>query len=703
MVEQSEANSNFRHIPSLLQLLQPLDRLLVSAVTAIPEQPQASHPDDKVQQWLDRGADSGADSEIEFPSDAVSPDSPLAWLQQTFGLSNFDINVMAIALAPDLDRRYEHLFAYIQQDSRCRRPTVDLALNLLCPSGTDKLMRQIHFAANAPLLRHNLLHLFPEPHGIHPTLLSHSLKLDAQIVRFLLGQPGLDERLAPWCDLLWCQVDLEQIPLELDTAKALVSLVTQDWQSGYPLGLYFQGTDSWSKRRTAEALARAVKAPLLVADLSRISLEKTELESMLKLLFREAWFQGSLLYLHGLDVFADELLTCLVNHPGITILSGEQPWVATTAVEPTAVTTVLFPIPDTDRRLIYWQQHLQATGIDLDGLDLETVSDRFRLTPNQIANAVATVHNQIRWQTALKQTSPDATTKVSTSTVDLFAAARAQSSHSLGTLARQIKPKHNWDDIILPPNQISQLREICSHVKYDHLVWKKWGFEQKLSLGQGLNVLFSGLPGTGKTMAAEVIAAELQLDLYKIDLSQIVSKYIGETEKNLNRIFTAATNANAILLFDEADSLFGKRSEVQDAHDRYANIEIGYLLQKMEEYEGVAILTTNLRNNIDDAFSRRLRFIVDFPFPNEDERCQIWQQIWPDTLPRSSDINLDLIARHCEIAGGNIRNIALAAAFLAAEDGGVVTMSHLTRAIRREYQKMGKVLMQQELEVSLSC
>jgi SpoVK/Ycf46/Vps4 family AAA+-type ATPase len=290
---------------------------------------------------------------------------------------------------------------------------------------------------------------------------------------------------------------------------------------------------------------------------------------------------------------------------------------------------------------------------------------------------------------------------------DLHTACRLQSNRKLATLARKITPHYTWGDIVLPPDRLQQLREICNQLKYRARVYDEWGFDRKLSLGKGLNVLFAGPSGTGKTMAAEIMAGELGLDLYKIDLATVVSKYIGETEKNLARIFGEAETSNAILFFDEADALFGKRSEVRDSHDRYANIEISYLLQRMEEYDGVAILATNLHKNMDEAFVRRMHFTVEFPFPDQTHRLRIWEKIWPAETPRAPGLDLDFMARRFEIAGGSIRNIALAAAFLAADEcaahssegegcGQVVGMSHLIRATQREYQKMGKVVVDGE-------
>jgi SpoVK/Ycf46/Vps4 family AAA+-type ATPase len=273
---------------------------------------------------------------------------------------------------------------------------------------------------------------------------------------------------------------------------------------------------------------------------------------------------------------------------------------------------------------------------------------------------------------------------------DLYQACRAQSSLNLGALAVKTEPRYGWDDLIVPPEQVAQLREICSHVRHGYCVFSQWGFQRKVGYGRCLSALFTGPPGTGKTMAAQVIARELGLDLYRVDLSGVVSKYIGETEKNLSKIFKEAETSNAILFFDEADALFGKRTEVSDAHDRYANIETSYLLQKMEEYEGVVLLSTNLRENMDEAFTRRIRFIVEFPFPDAASRRRIWKGHFPEEAP-VGELDYDFLAAEFAITGGSIRNAVLSAAFYAAEAGEAISMGHVLHGIRREYEKIGKV------------
>ena len=651
------------------------------------------------------GYGSAAETSLADPLDKTSR---LGRLAQAFELTSFDLDLVVIALAPEIDLRYERLYGYVQDDVTRRRPSLDLALNLLCSTAAARLARRAHVAADAPLIRHGLMLLSPDPNHVHPPLLAHYLRLDEHVVGFLLGQDGLDARLVPFCQAVAPASQLATPPLDAETGRALTALVVEARTVHQALRLYFHGPRGAAKDQTAEALAAQAGAPLLRVDLARVPPAASDAEPLLRLAFRHARLQDAILYLDAMETLESDgravtfrwLLDAVADHPGIVILAGLHapgPLEATAGRDPLTVTPVDFPIPDAAGRRACWQARLADSGHALAGHDLETLAGRFRLTPGQIAAAAASAQEQARWRVAA-QSADDAASEdrslapVQPTIAELFAAARLHSAHNLGTLARKITPHYSWDDIVLPDDRLEQLREICNYVKYRALVYDDWGFDRRLAMGKGLNVLFAGPSGTGKTMAADVMASELALDLYKIDLATVVSKYIGETEKNLARIFAEAESSNAILFFDEADALFGRRSEVRDSHDRYANIEISYLLQRMEEYEGVVILATNLRKNMDEAFVRRIHFSVDFPFPSEPDRRRIWGEIWPAALPRHADLDLDFMAHHFELAGGNIRNIALATAFLAADDGAVVGMAHLIHATRREYQKMGKVI-----------
>jgi AAA+ superfamily predicted ATPase len=703
------------HFDDLLSALKHLNQLLDRAIATAEDaygQEAVANPyrglyisPEEVERILSREVGAPTLRPEEAPTEQAVPAAPaynsrLAWLEQSFALSAFDMNVLLIALAPELDLRYERLYAYLQDDVTRRRPTVDLALNLLCTSAEDRLARGVHFAPDGPLVYHGLLHLVPDPHQLQPPLLSHYLKLDEQIIRFLLGRGGLDARLQPCCSIVEPATVLEGLPLPAEMKRALPALLIQAWEQQQPLRLHFHGPRGAGKRRTAEALAGETGVPLLLVDLARARTVCPDLGPLLQLILREAWFQGALLYLDRVDslrdgqpsIQYDHLLDALAGDAGITVLAGEKPWVPP-GRESVTVISVPFPIPQFAQRREYWRANLTYAGINLNGEGLDALAGRFRLTPGQIDEAVVSAGNRANWREACQGDRRSPAQSDGRPTLDdLFAAARAQSGHDLAALAHKIEPVYTWEDIVLPADILAHLREICQRVAHRHRVLGEWGFDSKLSLGKGITALFAGPSGTGKTMAAEIIANELGLDLYKIDLSGVVSKYIGETEKNLERIFGAAENANAILLFDEADALFGKRSEVRDSHDRYANIEISYLLQKMEEYEGIAILATNLRQNLDESFVRRLAFTVHFPFPDEDSRARIWAGVWPQTMPLVDDIDFHLLARQFKLSGGNIRNIALAAAFLAAEDGNMVTMAHVLHGTRREYQKMGKAL-----------
>jgi SpoVK/Ycf46/Vps4 family AAA+-type ATPase len=347
---------------------------------------------------------------------------------------------------------------------------------------------------------------------------------------------------------------------------------------------------------------------------------------------------------------------------------------------PEQMWTFDLPMPGFAHRAELWTRAVRETSCPAKHWDPSILANKFVLTAGEI---YASCRHALRCAILRGENS--------VAMSDFEAAARTQSSQSLRRLAQKVDCVSEWKDLVLPPRTLHHLREVCATEKHRHLVHSTWGFARSMILGRGLNVLFHGSSGTGKTTAATILARELGLDLYKIDLSTVVSKYIGETEKQLSRIFREAKSSNAILFFDEADALFGKRSEVKDAHDRYANTEVAFLLQKMEEYEGIAILATNFRKNMDDAFTRRIQFIIEFPFPDAQYRQQIWKTLIPPDAPLADDVNFGFLARQFELAGGNIRNAVLAAAFLAAESGSAIHMAHFIRAVSRELQKLGRL------------
>jgi hypothetical protein len=626
-------------------------------------------------------------------------DARLAWLTERFDLSPFDLDIVLFALAPEVDVRYERLYAYLQDNVTRRRPSVNLALDLLCASAEEKLAKRWHFSSEAPLLGNGLVRLEADPPQAPASSLALAIGLDAQVLHLLLGIPGLDARLAEFCRLEEPGAPDETRPLHPERDKALVTLVRQACAARHPVRLYFQGHRGAGRRRTARRLVAEMGLPLLTVDLEAALLTDPGFAWVPGLAVREAAFQGAVLYLDDWEVLDSDaralprrrLTAALGRTREPTILAGQSPW----SFGGLEVTTIPFGRPDFGGRRFQWKASLDSCGIALDDAGLDDLAERFQLHAGQIAAAAAMARNQAAWLAAQEGRE---VAGICPTVQDLFTAARAQSGQDLASLARKIEPRATWDELVLPDDALAQLREIAQRVAIHHRVWSGWGFGRRLSQGRGVNALFAGPPGTGKTMAAEVLARELGLDLYKIDLSRVVSKWVGETEKHLDRVFTAAEDSNAVLLFDEADALFGKRAEIRDAHDRYANIETSYLLQKMEQYEGIALLATNLMGNLDEAFTRRLTFTIYFPFPDEAMRLRLWHGIWPVRDRLAEDVDFRDLATRFKLSGGHIKNIALAAAFLAAANEEPVRQSHLLHAVRREYQKLGKVLSESELK-----
>jgi SpoVK/Ycf46/Vps4 family AAA+-type ATPase len=615
----------------------------------------------------------------------------LCELQSIFDLSTFDIDVILMCLLPELDSRFERYHAYLQDDITKKTPTVGIILRLLCSGLEDTLVLKQAFSPNAPLIKNNLIRLDNELAQTNPALMAKLVRIDERIADYLTGRHLIDYRIRSFTRFYQPKITLNELAISRDLRERL-SRFTVSNKKLMPV-YYFHGVNGIGKRTVAEAVCHDSGISLLHLDVKHMLAADLPLHQSVPLVFREGRLQNAAIYLSRSDLLFNSdspdlftgcalLLRELEEFPNICFLSSD------TNIQPVNISTskisvnIEFSLPSHSIRKQLWQKLSNIDTPLADDIDIDTLAGKFRLTAGQIAGALSIARSLAVWR--------DPENGLITSS-DLHSACRQQSRRGLNTLTRQIGSEYTWDDIILPRDQKEQLIEICNQVKYGNTVYNEWGFGHKLSRGKGMNILFSGPSGTGKTMAAEIMGNELSIDLYKIDLSAIVSKYIGETEKNLDRIFSEGTTANAIIFFDEADSLFGKRSEVRDSHDRYANIEISYLLQKMEEYDGIIILATNLRKNIDEAFARRMNFAVEFPIPQESDRYRIWESIFPEEAPLGQDLDLYFLARQFTITGGNIRNIVLASAFLAAQDGGLITMENIIRATKREYQKMGKL------------
>lgn len=694
-----EIIAQLRNLDALLKRAVARARLLYAACESEGEFHGvyiSEHEIDSLMERADEGTLGSDESVMEALRDFRSS-SRIEAISERWELTDFDHAVLLLALAPEMDLRYERIYAYLQDDVTRRKPTVDLALNLLCDSAEARMEQRSRFAPEAPLIRSGLLRLVPDPSQVEPPLLAQYLRLDERTISALLGCDALDSRLASFCERA-AFPSPHVYGDQSDVLRRLRAFVAAAQCSGRSVRLLFSGPATSSKRQAAESLAAASVTALLTADLERCAVWRSEPGATASLLTREATLSSAILYVTGFkpsttdEAAAKTLLDTLADYAGVVVIATESPLVAAISGSERYL-NVAFTLPDYDTRRALWQRLTSEVGIAVGTEALDTLSGNFLLAPEQIEAAVNTARQRLEWRiTASGKLESEDTES------ELLAAAREQTGLELAALTSKVKPIYRWKDIVLPEDTVRQLREICWRVAHGHDVLDSGGFGKKLSAGKGVAVLFAGPSGTGKTMAAEVIANELGLNLFRIDLSRVVSKYIGETEKNLERIFAAAVRSNSVLLFDEADALFGKRSAVNDAHDRYANIEISYLLQKMEAHEGITILTTNLRGNIDEGFLRRLAFTVHFPYPEEETRLEIWKQIWPPETALHSDVDFEALAKRFRLSGGNISNIALSAAFLAAVESRPVHMADLLHATRREYAKVGKNLTAEELE-----
>ncbi|MGZ4852022.1 MAG: AAA family ATPase [Halobacteriota archaeon] len=601
-------------------------------------------------------------------------------IRELFDLSSFDIDVLLISLAAELDVKFQRLYAYAQDDATRKLPSIDLAIKLLCNTLGQRLVARERFSLSAPLQESMLITVVESlPHDGLP-FLSRSIKVDDRIIAYILGSDEIDPKIQSFSEWIAPSAPVSDLVLAQGTRDTLENIAT--CRDRVPVVCLY-GPYGTGKNTAAAGICHEERAPMLVVD--SVTMASGDLDESVRRVQREARLHGAAVFFDGFEALftageLDKSVRRMLNEfPGRIFLGGERNW-RPAGIERGSISVHMRPPSYQERRML-WLALLKDASVDVSAEQINALASKFRFSGGQIRDAIL-----------VSSVSSTALGSAESTFERLYDACRVCSSASLAEFARRVDPRYSWRDIVLPDDIMEQLREIAGYIKYKGIVYSSWGFDRKLSQGDGLNVLFSGPSGTGKTMAAQVIAREARLDLFKVNLSSVVSKYVGETAKNLDRIFTdaEASNGNAILFFDEADALFGKRSEIRDSHDRYANTEINYLLQRMEEHEGTIILASNFKRNIDEAFQRRLQFAVEFPFPDEKLRKTIWQHVFPSSAPVDESVDFDFLAT-LKLSGGSIKNVALAAAFLAASDDDIVRMEHIIRATKREYQKMGKL------------
>ena len=610
-------------------------------------------------------------------AEEMEPAPALILLGQQVGLSRFEQTVLLLCVAMESDMRVAELCTCIYPHQPY--PTFALVLSLFEAPNWEAL------SPERPLRYWQLIEI-NQPGG--QPFITSALRADERIVNYLKGLNYLDDRLAPF--LVPLEIEAQQMalpPSQQETVETIARYLEQVSQAQTPPVIQLLGTDSLSKQWVAWHVAALLGLNLYRLPAELLPAQASELETLARLWQRESMLLPIVLYVdaqavEGISLAGGQvspLQRFLSRRPGLLFLGMRERWphLGRTAI----ALEVGKPTPAEQQTL--WAAILGSAAPESPAL----LAGQFNLNLPEIQHIARTALSE---PTDGKRLTHDR----------LWDACLATTRPQLDILAQRLNPKATWDDLVLPDKASGLLHQMVDQMRQRSQVYEEWGFQRKMNRGLGVNALFAGDSGTGKTMAAEVIANDLRLNLYRIDLSAVVSKYIGETEKNLRRLFDAAEDGGAILFFDEADALFGKRSEVKDSHDRYANIEINYLLQRMEAYCGMAILATNLKNVLDKAFLRRLRFLIDFPFPGTAERKPIWQRAFPAGTP-TDGLDYDWLARF-NLTGGSVHNIALNAAFLAARAGTPVTMPLILNAIRTEFDKLDRPINETEFHNPVS-
>ncbi len=607
---------------------------------------------------------------------------PLEYLAQVASLDDFDYHCLCLALLTDLDPRFERVWGFMADDLACRRPTMHLLLRSYTAEASLSLLARLQLPGPVQRL------LYRPPAASLPPL-SATAELEPRVRRFLLGEvrPSAEEQQAHYYSYLPPPERFCPIPSAAGVQAALEQVYARvDGQQTTLIQLF--GPDGAGKKLHARRYAALGGQGILALDVAALAAEE-EQEDHLRAFCLELMISQGLPALTHLDEWLEaagdspaawQWLSSLIGRLSGFALSVLLLWRTRRKLSglmpPLSFYDIEVPPPDGQERLALWQALLpEGTGIGEEALS--ALAGKFALTPGQIAGAVADALRTME--------------EGGLSAATLTACSRRQLLHTLERHARPVATIFSWDDLILPAEPKMLLRRAVDQARYRQTVMEDWGFARKLPYGRGMALVFYGPSGTGKTMAAQVMAGDLGLELYKVDLSCVVSKYIGETEQNLRLVFDEAQKGQAVLFFDEADSLFGKRTEVKDSHDKNANMEVSFLLQKLEEHDGIVVLSTNFMQNIDNAFRRRVHYMIEFTQPDEAQRLLLWQSMLPEGAP-TKRLDYAYLAKNFELTGANIKSIVVSAAYDAAAKGEAISMAHIITALRIESKKLGSLL-----------
>ena len=642
--------------------------------------------------------------------DALRRLFPLDQVVVTYHLDAVEASILQLALVPQLDLSFRNRIARFNNNILLDFVDVDLALTLLFPNREQRLQARRYFATDAPLFSNRLLTLAPPKDPKGSGVLAQELKPPERLADFVLGRRSLDASLRPYAELIEPTVLLEDVALPPDEAENLVNLVRHfatkaglgpspgkgpaaPFPVGPGLAVELAGPPGTGKTMLAHALAHELSRPLIQVNCGALANISQNFVDVTDALFTEARVQGAVLVFDRCEpLFKKEsnrvptVLHQMERFGGLTILTTSKPDELESGVERYVAWHIDLAMPEMEQRFRIWQIHMPEDVELAAAVDLDDVATRFEITGGQIKNAWA-----VAVRTAAAARAPDAEGPVVIEQDTIRHAAHAQIRANMDDYSVRSKVTLSLDDLVLPDREMTLVREVLEACRNRVFVMSKWGFAKRLVTGKGICVLFKGEPGTGKTLCAEILAAELGMKLYQVSIPKIVSKYIGETEKNISKIFHSARASHSMLLFDEADSLFTKRVSVENAIDRFSNMETNLLLQEIERFEGVTILTTNLDKNIDDAFARRIQFKIDFPFPEADGRELIWRSHFPKECPLDDDIDFVDLAEDFELAGGNIKNAVVRAAYRAAGRGDPISYADIEFAAAQECKNAGKL------------